>query len=98
MIDAAEFLNSKDIADYWREIGFAARCTPHLARPFQFHQERDRRGSVRHRLSHDLAGRGLAAAARKAVLFYRRRAAPGGAAMKIRPGAPRRAGLFGAAA
>ena len=28
MIDAAEFLNSKDIADYWREIGFAARCTP----------------------------------------------------------------------
>lgn len=31
MLDVTRFLNSNDIADYWRKIGFDKKCTPKQA-------------------------------------------------------------------
>lgn len=31
MFDITEYLNSKDVADYWKKIGFNERCTPQQA-------------------------------------------------------------------
>ena len=31
MFDITEYLNSKDVADYWKKIGFNKRCTPQQA-------------------------------------------------------------------